>query len=130
LSYVPACSPEFRGRYLSNGADEPLPVIVHARRADAWDKWRRKHRPDLPGPSSVMKIDSMIGVARAAQRGLGVALLPLPVSARWFHDESLVRLFDQDLQTKDSYYLISDGPLTPAAHDFRQWVLQTFVSDQ
>ena len=53
--------------------------------------------------------------------------VPLPVSARWFDDESLVQMFEEDLKTQDSYYLISQGELPPAANDFRQWLLQNFV---
>lgn len=127
LRYVPACSPEFRARYLANGSKSAFPVIVHARRADAWDKWRSTHGEGIPEPASVINLDSMIAVARAAQRGLGVALVPLPVSARWFDDESLVQMFEEDLKTQDSYYLISQGELPPAANDFRQWLLQNFV---
>ena len=56
-----------------------------------------------------------------------VSSVPLPVSGRWFHEESLVRLFDQDLLTRDSYYVISDGELSQAAREFRQWVLRAFA---
>jgi LysR family glycine cleavage system transcriptional activator len=48
----------------------------------------------------------MFGVARAAQRGMGIALVPLPICNDWFQDEQLVKLFNQELVTNDRYYLV------------------------
>ena len=48
----------------------------------------------------------MFGVARAAQQGIGIALIPLPLSKSWFSERLFVKLLDEELNTKDRYYLI------------------------
>jgi len=129
LRYVPAGSTEFRDRYLAEDGREvePFPVIVHARRPNAWTEWMRDNAGAMPAPSTIIQLDSMISIARAAERGLGAALIPLPVSQRWFDEGTLIRLYERELVTHDSYYLISSGELSPAAVAFRGWVLQKFA---
>jgi len=130
LRYIPAGSSDFRDRYFAAGQSEsaPFPVIIHARRPNAWSDWLRDYSGTLPEPSTIIQLDSMISIARAAERGLGAALIPLPVSQRWFDEGVLFPLFEQELATQDSYYLISSGELSPAANAFRGWVLQKFGS--
>lgn len=128
LRHIPACSPQFRSQYLDNAAPERgFPVIVHAARPNAWDKWMRESGTRIPNPSNVLKLDSMASVVTAAERGLGAALVPMPLSNRWFDDGSLVRLYGSDLTNRDAYYLVWGGALDPAALAFHDWSLQTFA---
>ena len=47
----------------------------------------------------------MIAVVRACERGLGAALVPVPLADLWFKYGSIVRLFRHELVADVSYYL-------------------------
>ena len=71
----------------------------------------------------------MIAVARAAERGLGAALIPKQLSHSWFDSTTLVQLFEHELVTRDTYYLVC----RPEDSDkeeiqlFRNWVVQNMA---
>jgi DNA-binding transcriptional LysR family regulator len=44
---------------------------------------------------------------RAAERGLGIALVPVLLCQSWIRNGALVRLFAVELSTRESYYLVS-----------------------
>ena len=130
LMLVPACSPEFRSRIDMVGWNvrKPFPLVVHTTRPDAWRLWSQYSGINIPNTRNVIRLDSMIAVARAAERGLGAALLPLPLSDAWFASGSLVRLFDQEMKSNDAYYVVSDKDQEhrPEIKALRNWVLQEF----
>ncbi|MEX2122566.1 MAG: LysR substrate-binding domain-containing protein [Woeseia sp.] len=132
LRLVPAASPEFSEKWqsLSPHAGQTYPLIVHATRPDAWDKWAESAGRSPPRPSSILKLNSMIAVARAAERGLGAALVPLPLSDAWFQSGSLVRLFDHELVSRDGYYFVQrkEDEHRADIQSLRRWMLQTFAS--
>jgi len=65
---------------------------------------------------------------RACERGLGAALVPVPLADLWFKYGSIVRLFSQQLVTEVSYYLVvrEDRANDPAVSLLRDWILQNF----
>ncbi|MCI0518277.1 MAG: LysR substrate-binding domain-containing protein [Woeseiaceae bacterium] len=130
LMLVPACSPEFRARLNMVGWNvrEPFPLVVHTTRPDAWRLWSEFSGIHIPKTRNVIRLDSMIAVARAVERGLGAALLPLPLSNAWFQSGSLVRLFDQEMRSSDAYYVVYENQQGHRAevHALRDWVLQEF----
>jgi LysR family glycine cleavage system transcriptional activator len=132
LMLVPACSPDFRSKIDMVGWNvrKPFPLVVHTTRPDAWRLWSEYAGIHIPKTRNVIRLDSMIAVARAAERGLGAALLPLPLSDAWFKSGSLVRLFDQEMESSDAYYVVSekDQDHRPEIHALRNWVLQEFGS--
>jgi DNA-binding transcriptional LysR family regulator len=73
----------------------------------------------------------MIAVARAAERGLGAALVPLPLSEAWFQSGSLVRLFEHEFVARDGYYFAyrKGDEALPDIRALRTWILQTFASN-
>ena len=107
LELVPACAPALAERLkaapMSDWMAETL--IVHSGRANAWRHWFRQHGLKLTHPDKVMVLDSMFAVARAAEQGLGVALVPVALARKWFASGSLVRLAPAVLPTGDAYYL-------------------------
>jgi LysR family glycine cleavage system transcriptional activator len=131
LRLVPAASPEFCERWqpLEHEPLQGLPLIVHATRPNAWKEWAESAGCGPPRPSSVLKLNSMIAVARAAERGLGAALVPVPLSDAWFQSGSLVRLFDRALVVQDGYYFVyrDEDEEREDIRALRQWILQTFV---
>jgi LysR family glycine cleavage system transcriptional activator len=130
LMLVPACSPEFRAGLTMVGWNvrEPFPLVVHTTRPDAWRLWSEYSGIHIPKTRNVIRLDSMIAVARAVERGLGAALLPLPLSNAWFQSGSLVRLFDQEMQSSDAYYVVHEKQQghRPEVRALRNWVLQEF----
>ena len=70
----------------------------------------------------------MIAVARAAERGLGAALVPLQLSDSWFESGALVPLFNTELETSDAYYFACKPAVAKTEHivQLREWVLAQF----
>ena len=103
-------------------------MIVHQARPWCWHQWADQAGFDDFRPKQIIQLDSMFSVARAAQQGLGVALIPLPISAGWFSSGSLQRLFEQELLSRDRYYLVrhDDDPNRQEIQLLIDWVLQSF----
>ena len=60
---------------------------------------------------------------------MGIALVPLPMSKTWFSEELLVKLFDEELNTNDRYYLIQHENMESKIEltVFADWVKKTFA---
>ncbi|WP_306519557.1 LysR substrate-binding domain-containing protein [Rheinheimera sp.] len=133
ISYVPACSPEWYQRLQGEPGELPsletVPLIVHQARPWCWHQWADQAGYDDFRPRQIIQLDSMFSVARAAQQGLGVALIPLPISQAWFDSGSLVRLFEDELHTRDHYYLVQheDSLHKPEIQLLIDWVLAGFA---
>ena len=134
LRLVAAGSPEFkksikrkRGQIVSD-----FPLIVHETLSKAWPMWAEQTDTTLPEPPKITRFDSMIAVVRAAQRGLGAALVPMPMGELWFEEGSLVRLFDDELLMGSAYYLIwkPDNKERESVRFLREWILGTFTGDR
>ncbi len=130
ISYVPACSPDWYERLQTDEqlTLEQVPLIVHQARPWCWHQWADQTGFDDFRPRQIIQLDSMFSVARAAQQGLGVALIPLPISSGWFDSGSLVRLYDEELQTRDFYYLVQheSSEQRPEIQLLIDWVLTRF----
>ena len=130
LRLVPAAAPEFRDKLRVQGKKilSEFPLIVHETRSHAWQQWQQKTGIQLPDNAISLRLDSMIAVARAAERGLGAALVPAQLGASWFRSGGLVRLFPEDLITKDAYYFVCRPEDADKEHiqSLKNWVLQDF----
>ena len=105
-------------------------LIVHRPRPFAWTNWAQEVGLDAPEPKNIIELDSMFAVVRAAERGIGVALVPTALCGAWFDTGALVRIFSIELSTPDTYYLVtrpkdSDKPEVTALTD---WALEEFRS--
>ena len=103
-----------------------VPLLVHDNRPKAWRQWQQSSGIEIPQDASIIRLDSMI--ARAAERGLGVALVPVQLSDAWFESGSLVALSDHELLTRDAYYFVcrTDDADNETIRTLRRWVLQNF----
>lgn len=132
LRMVPAGSPEFkRSLSVRNGRIQgEFPIIIHETYPKAWQQWEALYGIALPAESKSTRLDSMIAVVRAAQRGIGAALVPIPVGNLWFEEGSIVRLFEQVLVADVSYYLVcsSNRVEDESVALFRDWILQNFAT--
>jgi LysR family glycine cleavage system transcriptional activator len=108
LRMVPAGSPEFKKELTVKNKVivSEFPLIVHETHPKAWAQWASQSGVQLPESTKVIRLDSMIAVIRAAQQGIGAALVPVPIGNLWFKEGSVVRLFKKELVTDVSYYLV------------------------
>jgi DNA-binding transcriptional LysR family regulator len=134
LRLAPACSPQL-ARELTLGDPRGLlgaTLIVNKSRAHAWHDWFESMSIALDRPPKVIQLDSMFAVARAAERGLGVALVPVAVSGTWFNSGALVRPCIGELETTDHYYFVyrAEAAQNPDVRALRDWVIATFAQDR
>ena len=65
---------------------------------------------------------------RAAERGVGASMMPVPPGDKWLESGRQVALFDQELVTDVSYCLVGAPRRAedPGVWALRDWILQTF----
>jgi len=134
LSLVPVSSAAFSRtlKVKGNRIESAFPLIVHDGRPGAWTQWSRHSKVSLPEKATSIRLASMIAVARAAEQGLGAALVPEELSDGWFSKRALVRLFDSRLVTDDAYYFVCKEEAmrhTPVRR-LRDWVRSEFAADR
>ncbi|MGB5512098.1 MAG: LysR substrate-binding domain-containing protein [Woeseiaceae bacterium] len=131
LRMAPAGSPEFKKalRVRKKKIVSEFPIVVHESHPKAWKKWAKSAGIELPENSKVTRLDSMIAVVRAAQRGIGAALVPVPIGELWFTEGSVVRLFKEEYVADVSYYLVctEDRADDESVSLLRQWIVSNFA---
>ena len=130
LRLIPVGSPGFydRVKVVAGRIKSDFPLIVHDSRPKAWQKWQRSSGIHLPRNPKIIRLNSMTSVARAAEQGLGAALMPAQLCCAWMESGALPQLFDHELESREAYYLISPESAADTGHSktFRDWVLQEF----
>ena len=130
IRYAPACNKRLYKKLKNTGfaALKTTPLILHRSRPWSWHQWADKNNVEDFDPKQIIQFDSMFGVARAAQQGMGIALVPLPMSKTWFSEQLLVKLFDEELNTNDKYYLIQHENMDNHTELtlFAKWVKENF----
>ena len=130
LRLIPAASPALRKKIVvdETGISGDVPLLVHDSRPSAWRQWSQSSGMEVPRDASIIRLDSMIAIARAAERGLGAALVPVQLSDAWFESGSLVPLSDHELPTRDAYYFVCrvEDADNETIQTLRRWVLQNF----
>jgi LysR family glycine cleavage system transcriptional activator len=105
---IPACSPALM-------AERPVlryedlnqhTLLVHESRRDDWDRWATAVGMKALQPAQIVRIDSMTAATRAAEKSIGIALLPAELSRGKFDSGRLVRVFDDELVTDEEYTLL------------------------
>ena len=133
IRYVPACSKAFLDT--NNSPSEPpieivntSTLITHSSRPTLWNRWKDYANLKMLQPEKVIYVDSMFALARAAESGVGIALVPLPISQTWFNNHILVTLHHKQLITEDFYWIsINDDTVqTKAAKIFVDWLIKKF----
>lgn len=130
LQMVPAGSPDFKKSLAikSKTIVGDFPLIIHETHPKAWKRWAKSAGYELPRDSKVTRLDSMIAVVRAAERGIGAALVPVPIADQWFKQGSIVKLFREAYVSNMSYYLVyrDERGSDPDVCLLRDWVLKNF----
>jgi LysR family glycine cleavage system transcriptional activator len=72
----------------------------------------------------------MSAVVHAAEQGIGIALVSAPLAKTRFQSGTLVRLFDAELETGESYYLVTraEDADRHGVANLISWMLQQFGS--
>lgn len=134
LHLIPVGTPELYDRVTVKAGriTSEFPLVVHESRPKAWQQWARSSRIKLPDHKNMIRLDSMIAVARAAERGLGAALIPKQLSGSWLDSDRLVQLFDHELVTPDTYYLVyrQEDKGNQDIQSFRKWVVAQFSGNR
>ncbi len=130
IYYAPACNQKLYMKLKNTGynALNNTPLILHRSRPWSWHQWANKIGIDNFDPKQIIQFDSMFGVVKAAQQGIGIALVPLPMTKAWFNEELLVKLFDHELNTNDRYYLVNHKHIDNnyKLTLFANWIKTTF----
>ncbi len=131
LRMVPAGSPGFKKKMAvkKKAIVSEFPLIVYETHAKAWMQWASATGIQIPENSKVTRLDSMIAVVRAAEQGIGAALVPVPLADQWFKQGSIVQLFNNELVTDLSYYVVfsEDKKADPGVRSLRDWILRNFA---
>ena len=131
LRMLPGGSPAFKEalKVKNKKIVSDFPLIVHETHPKAWLKWADAAGIELPKDTKVIRLDSMIAVVRAAQRGIGAALVPIPMGDLWFKEGSIVPLFKQEYVADSSYYLAwtEDRAEDDSVVLLKNWILENFA---
>ena len=102
-----ACSPELKRKIgFKSFADlDGQTLIVHENRPHSWVNWARALDIPPPRAGKIFRFDSMSAVVHAAAEGLGVAIVSWPLARSWFQSGSLVRAFEDEVDTEEHFYL-------------------------
>jgi LysR family glycine cleavage system transcriptional activator len=124
----PALAASLAGRTGSR-AFENQSLIMHRHfRVDVWDRWLEQVGLDLATVRNVAEFDNMFAVARAAERGAGIALLPLQACEPWFASGALAQIEGFELLSSEAYYLVArrDDVARPEVQALVQWTVGQF----
>ena len=132
LRMAPAGSPAFKKNMVvkKKAIVSEFPIIVHETHPKAWAQWSSSSGITLPENAKVIRLDSMIAVVRAAEQGIGAALVPVPLGDLWFQQGSIVRLFNKELTADVSYYLVckDDRVNDAGVRLLRDWIVRNFTA--
>lgn len=80
-------------------------LLVHDRLPNAWVAWAKAVGAKPPTPKRLLRSDSMSAIVRAAQQGLGVALISWPLGRNCFGNGMLTRVFDEEVPTGKHFFV-------------------------
>ena len=139
IRYIPACSQALYADWTRKGfsgidAINVSTILLHKARPQAWNRWAQHAGITNMQPKQIIFVDSMFALARAAQKSVGIALVPMPVSKSWFDSGELVPLHKTALVTDDYYWMTlkAETGNREAADIFWEWIsgnLQQYAED-
>jgi DNA-binding transcriptional LysR family regulator len=105
-------------------------LIVHENRPEAWENWARALGIAPPRAGKVIRFDSMSAVVQAAAQGLGVAIVSWPLARNRFDRGELVRVFEQEVTTKEHFYLAHrpEEADRPDVAQLIEWIIGEFAT--
>lgn len=131
---VVGCAPSLLPGLLSGSVEslDGQTLIVHENRPRSWENWAAAVGVRPPRARKVIRFDSMSSLVQAAAQGLGVAILSWPLSRGWFETGALVRVFDEEVDTGERFYL-AHRPDENERFDIMElidWIRDEFGTDE
>jgi len=130
-AFVPACSPSLLQDAAIDTIDDlkDQTLLIHDARRDVWQRWAELNGRPAMQPRNIVRFDTMQAVVQAAENGIGVGLVSTRLSSNRFKLGSLVKLFDAELPTGESYYLIHrpEDAMRVEVQVLTQWLLSEFA---
>jgi LysR family glycine cleavage system transcriptional activator len=130
-TFAPACAPSLLTRAPIRSIEDldRHTLITHEARRDGWHRWAHTLGVELR-PKNLIRFDTMQTAAQAAEHGVGVALLSSRLVNERIAQGKLVRVFDAELHTGESYFLIfrPEDAQRPEIAALTRWILQEFSS--
>ena len=127
---VAACAPEHAAAIsrLGREAFAGVALIVDQTHPLAWTCWAEQIGVETPEPKQVLELDTMCAVVRAAERGLGLALVPAALCESRFRSGALVQIFPAQLAAKEVYCLVTrqKDSECPEVKAVARWVVREF----
>ncbi|MFI4880422.1 MAG: LysR substrate-binding domain-containing protein [Steroidobacterales bacterium] len=113
---------------LGRGVFGALPLIIDRARPFAWHSWAEEAGLEPPEPRQIIELDTMSAVVRAAEQGVGIALVPAMLCDSWIRSGALVRVFAVELATRDAYYLVNrpKDAHKPQVKALTRWALDQY----
>ncbi len=108
ISFTAACARELSTAVARLGPRvfEEFALITHKSQFPAWSEWAAASGLDTTAPRHLIELDSVHGIIRAAESGLGIALLPVPLCTPWFESGALIRIFPVESPAGGTYYAV------------------------
>ncbi len=126
-SFIAACSPAFLlENPINSYADlSGKTLLLHEERREAWERWAAGLGIEPIKPNRLVRLDTMSAVVLAAEQGVGIALVPSRLSADRFAAGGLVKLFEAELTTNESYVLLHrpEDREREDLQELTQWIL-------
>lgn len=129
-TFVPACAPDLLpDRRIREAADLAAHTwIAHNARLALWDQWTARYGLHHLKPKQLIRFDSMSEAVHAAETGLGIALVSMPLAAARFAAGSLTQVLKSEILTGESYFLVvhPEDKKRPAVRALVQWLTEQF----
>jgi len=101
------------------------PLLHSTTRPDAWTKWFEAAKVVDPRTTRGVRCELHSMLIRAAEAGLGIALVPEFLLPQSLEEQDLMRPFELGLTSDDAYYLVYPTDMSHSAplEAFRRWIL-------
>jgi LysR family glycine cleavage system transcriptional activator len=125
---APAIAQEMNGKHGAQAFDNQTLIMHRSFRTDVWDDWLGHVGIDLRRVKNVVEFDNMTAVARATERGAGIALMPRLICKPWFDRGALAQINGFDMPSADAYYLVArrQDMTRPELRAFTDWMIDRF----
>jgi LysR family transcriptional regulator, glycine cleavage system transcriptional activator len=99
--------------------------IVYSPRAGLWSDWAQAAAIPVAPSNMLIQVDTLPGAVSAAERGLGIALVPTFVCERSLRPGRFLRINEVEIVSEETYYVVyrSDDRTRPDVRAFLSWAL-------
>jgi len=99
--------------------------IVYTPRAALWSEWSLTSGIKIAPTNMLIQVDTLPGAVSAAERGLGIALVPTFVCERSLRPGRFLRINESEITSEETYYLVyrPDDRTRPDVRAFLSWAL-------